>query len=158
MLPLLDFIHNVSPAIFAGLLICAAISDIRSYTISNALCVLVALSYCLYAFTGPSEASAAVGVAGAVLIVGTGLFAANVMGGGDVKLIAAAALWAGPHYIFPFLLITALAGGMLSLAVMLRPRLYQLAGRTVDTSNLDVPYGVAIAAGGIMVASHLIAL
>lgn len=158
MLPLIDTAHDLLPAIFACFLIIAAVSDVRSYIIPNYLSVLVAFAYFLFALTGKSDPVVALIVAGAVFVFGIALFAANVMGGGDVKLLAATALWAGSTYIFPFLLVTALAGGVLSLAIILRPRLCALTGRTVTETAGDVPYGVAIASGGLLIAARLIGL
>ena len=48
---------------------------------------------------------------------GTAAFAAGALGGGDVKLLAAASLFAGPGLISDFLLVTALTGGVLGVAV-----------------------------------------
>jgi Flp pilus assembly protein protease CpaA len=70
--------------------------------------------------------------------------------------MAATALWAGPAYVFQFLTAMAMAGGVLSLAVLLRPRFAALAGRGVATHARRVPYGIAIAAGGLLVAARLI--
>ena len=58
---------------------------------------------------------AALGLAAAVFVVGLGLFARELIGGGDVKLLAALSLWAGPEQFVWFMLVTTLAGGVLSL-------------------------------------------
>jgi prepilin peptidase CpaA len=77
-------------------------------------------------------------VAAVILTVGIVLFALRVAGGGDVKLLAATALWAGPAQIVPFLL---LVSPDQEAAVKLRQ---------------SVPYGIAIAAGGLWVASRML--
>jgi prepilin peptidase CpaA len=91
-----------------------------------------------------------------VLVVGFFLFQANVIGGGDAKLLAATAVWTGFPGFAPFILWTAIAGGGLAFALL-------MARRTVPESTLwpefvnrllrpkgGVPYGVAIMAGGLM--------
>ena len=55
----------------------------------------------------------ALACAAVVFGAGTAAFAAGALGGGDVKLLAAASLFAGPGLISDFLLVTALAGGVL---------------------------------------------
>ena len=60
----------------------------------------------------------ALACAAVVFGAGTAAFAAGALGGGDVKLLAAASLFAGPGLISDFLLVTALAGGVLGLAVL----------------------------------------
>ena len=72
------------------------------------------------------------------------------MGGGDAKLLAAASLWFGFENLLPFLAATALAGGVLSLAYLaFSAARVGLGQDTVIARN--VPYGAAIAAGGLSV-------
>jgi prepilin peptidase CpaA len=66
-----------------------------------------------------------------------------MLGGGDVKLLAASALWTGSAALLPFLTATALAGGLLAAVFLVFAR---RGGRRVA-----LPYGVAIAAGGLLV-------
>jgi prepilin peptidase CpaA len=82
----------------------------------------------------------------AVLAVGILLFARGWVGGGDVKLLASASVWAGPALVFDLLVIMALSGGVLAVLVMLRGR---------NDAKRALPYGIAIAAGGVYVALHL---
>jgi prepilin peptidase CpaA len=100
---------------------------------------------------------------GVTFLAGIGLFAARALGGGDVKLLAAAALWAGPDHFTLFLLTTALAGGVLAMAALLWRRFApllalwrQIAGLDVLAARPVLPYGVAIAAGGVAVALRLL--
>jgi prepilin peptidase CpaA len=67
------------------------------------------------------------------------------MGGGDVKLAAALALWFPPVSTLRFLVIMSIAGGLLTLVVLLVHRLRKKEGRP------EVPYGVAIAIGGLAI-------
>ena len=76
------------------------------------------------------------------------------MGGGDVKLLTAATLWAGPGLTPALLIGTAILGGLLTLAL-----LFPLALRAVfapaaaagTAKRVPVPYGVAIAGAALVV-------
>ena len=106
-----------------------------------------------------------------MFVVGLGLFARELIGGGDVKLLAALSLWAGPEHFVSFMLVTALAGGALSLfslgygrwGVLVEAYLATLGvvpasgraprlARRLDRGRRSIEhlaYGVAIAVGGI---------
>lgn len=133
-----------------GLLVIAAVGDVRRYLIPNRLCAVVAalaLPYWIAACMGTgAPLLPALGLQlGVALLVFAGfalLFALGAMGGGDVKLIAALALWVPAQRIPELLFYVALAGGALALAL--------IASRRVrGNTSRAVPYGVAIAAGGI---------
>ena len=99
---------------FISLMLAAAVSDIRFYRIPNWLSASVATLFLAAAliFTMPFALIGWHLLAGtAVLLVGFCLFAANIIGGGDAKLLAAAALWAGWTELPSLLFYTALAGG-----------------------------------------------
>ena len=68
-----------------------------------------------------------------------------MMGGGDVKLAAALALWFSPASTLKFLVLMSLAGGVLTLGVMALHRFKRREGRP------EIPYGVAIAFGGLVI-------
>jgi prepilin peptidase CpaA len=106
--------------------------------------------------------------AGLVLLFGYALFCLKQVGAGDVKLMAVICLWMGPGNQIAFLIITALAGGLLALALpLLAPvenRLAQLwmrAGACCSSLSLrtpvvltdqrpaGIPYGLAITAGAL---------
>ena len=72
--------------------------------------------------------------------------------GGDAKLIAAMGLWTGLNQIVPFILYTAMAGGVVTLAVLVIHRLKVRNSDNVVHSAATVPYGVAIALGGAIAA------
>jgi len=66
-----------------------------------------------------------------MLLAAIVMFTLRIMGGGDGKLLAATALWTGHEHLMAFLLLTALAGGILTIALLLYRRLplaSQLAG------------------------------
>jgi prepilin peptidase CpaA len=85
------------------------------------------------------------GVAAAVFALFAVTFFIGMMGGGDVKLAAALALWFAPADTLEFLVIMSLAGGVLTVAVVAWHRFRKREGRP------EIPYGVAIAFGGLAI-------
>lgn len=134
----------------------AAVSDFRRFLIPNRISVFVASGY-LIAMAGMPMHIWLAGLAtgGAVLAAGTLLFARGFVGGGDVKLASVAALWAGPSLFSDFALATAIVGIGLA-AVMMSPlrRRLPAAPEGDPTTGLrqPMPFGVALAAGGLWVA------
>jgi prepilin peptidase CpaA len=136
-------------ALLALLLIVAAVIDVRTFTISNKLNLTVALLAPLYwlsiALT-PWPGIAIQLAAGAVVFGLLALaFFAGMMGGGDVKLAAALALWFPPGVTVKFLVWMSIAGGVLTVLVLGWHRLKQRERRP------EIPYGVAIAFGGLAI-------
>lgn len=102
----------------------------------------------------PSDLAMAVGCAAVVFALGVAAFAAGGLGGGDVKLLAAVSLFAGPGRIVDFLAVTAIAGGVMGLAILAGAPIGQpAAGPLRARLRRDLPYGPAIAAGGLWVAA-----
>ena len=145
---------------FAALLLMAAWSDFKQYLIPNSYVLGILLLYPAYVMSAaqPVDWPVACAIAAGVLAVGILLFATNRIGGGDVKLLAAATLWAGPGFASEFLVVTALAGGVISLALLLRLNYGWVIGWPALTTSRAVPYGVAIAAGGLFLAARLLML
>jgi prepilin peptidase CpaA len=84
--------------------------------------------------------------AGAVVfLLLAGAFFAGMMGGGDVKLAAALALWFPPLLTVRFLVLMSIAGGVLTLGILAWHRARRREGRP------EIPYGVAIAFGGLAI-------
>ena len=146
--------------VFAGLVFKAGILDVLTMQISNVLVLGLILAFAVFApLAGLTafEIATAGAMALAVLLVGMGLFALGWLGGGDVKLIAAAALWLGAGHVLTFLTYTALAGGVLAVLVLLfrRSELPAALQRRAWAVRLHapetgLPYGVAIAAGALL--------
>jgi prepilin peptidase CpaA len=133
----------------ALLLVVAAVIDVRTFTISNRLNLTVALLAPLFWWSiglplWPNAAAQAA-IAAAVFVLLAGAFYAGMMGGGDVKLAAALALWFSPLSALRFLVYMSIAGGVLTLVVMIIHRIKKKQGRP------EVPYGVAIAIGGLAI-------
>jgi len=133
----------------AGLLVFAAAVDVRTFTISNRLNLTVALLAPVYwlSVALPVWPGFAVQLTAAaiVFILLAGAFYAGMMGGGDVKLAAALALWFPPVGTIKFLVLMSLAGGVLTLGILGWHRLQKRDGRP------EIPYGVAIAFGGLAI-------
>jgi len=147
--------------VVAALVAVAAFRDATARRVPNAVCLLlIALYPAIFATpAAPDPVWAGVATGLAVFAAGAGVFAAGWLGGGDVKLLSALALWAGPAHLAELLLITALAGGVLALAVLVYSRVVAVVpalaiGERVSTQP-TLPYGVAIACGGIWVAATL---
>jgi prepilin peptidase CpaA len=168
-MPPLLFVHLLTLALCMGLLLSAALGDIKTFRIPNAYSIALVAIYPVYALTAPHpvEPLASIGVAALVLAVGFGAFAARAFGGGDVKLMTAAALFAGPSLILEFILVTALSGGVVAILMMHRQMrlglafaLDQVGSRTLRDMLMadDIPYGVAIAAGGFYLTLRLVGL
>ncbi|MGZ3297513.1 MAG: A24 family peptidase [Asticcacaulis sp.] len=156
------------PVLFAlaypACLVWAAVSDIRSMTIPNRLTLLLASGFVPVAFLchlSVAQLGLHVGVGLAGLVLGIILFALRLMGGGDAKLIAAASLWLGVHGAIAMLIYTALAGGVLTLGLLAARKapIAALTGPLPGWVNKhlspqgDIPYGVAICAGGLLAIS-----
>jgi prepilin peptidase CpaA len=133
----------------ATILVVAAVIDVRTFTISNRLNLTVALLAPVYwASVALSPwPGVAVQLAAAATVFGllAGAFYLGMMGGGDVMLAAALALWFPPLGTIKFLFLMSLAGGVLTLAILAWHRMRKHEGRP------EIPYGVAIAFGGIAI-------
>lgn len=128
-------------ALLAIALLGAAVSDLRHRRIANRLNAAIALLapvWWLASGIAPAAMLWQMALAlGCVLVLG-GMFALGLLGGGDVKLLSALALWIRPAWFAQVLAVMALAGGVLAL-ICLASRARRQTG---------VPYGVAIAIGG----------
>ncbi|CAN5607206.1 prepilin peptidase [soil metagenome] len=147
--------------IFPALVIVAALKDATSFTIPNWISLALIVAFVPAAIaSGASLASIGLCVAAGLsaLLLGMGMFAAGWIGGGDAKLFAAATLWLGWPAALPFMLITGMAGGVLTLGLLsLRSGWFEpvLAGsppwvRKLGAQGGDIPYGVAIAVGALV--------
>ena len=149
-------LHLVPPAIFAALMATAAVEDLRRLVIPNqlivALLILWPAQLAAEPAFAPSAVVAAVACAAAVFCAGALLFSRGLIGGGDVKLLSAAALWAGAGAVPALLILTALFGGVLSLLLLTSHGMQLGTARGGGaTARPPVPYGVAIAAAALLV-------
>lgn len=134
----------VSFVLLGALLCYAAVSDAQRRIIPNWLTALIALlAIPHWMGTGlPLWPGVALqlALAAGVLVIFAGLFALGLMGGGDVKLLAALALWLPLPRFIELIVIMSLAGGILTLAMVVRHRWQRRLGQP------EIPYGLAIVA------------
>ncbi len=162
-MPEMAMVLRIIVSILLGI---AAHTDIRARIIPNIITAAVATAGLLHAgVEGFLFSAGHLALVGGLFAVCVGLFAAGAIGGGDAKLVPAVALGL-PVASWPaFLFVMAIAGGMVALVMLLRERMggrRSAGARTgVETAALaanpaaaelrgGVPYGVAIAAGGLV--------
>ena len=151
---------------FSLLMATAAVKDLTSFTIPNWISLALLAGFvpaagaALASGVPAGEVLTCLGVGFAALLAGMGMFALRWIGGGDAKLMAAAALWLGAPGLAPFLMWTTLAGGALTFFLIAArrhgaafvghtgPDAEGWVGRLMDRRG-DVPYGVAIAVGAL---------
>lgn len=143
-------------ALLTALMLTVILTDISRFIIPNWLVLTVMALYAVSAFTLPiPDRLIALGIGVATLVIGVlVLFQFKIMGGGDVKLLAAGALFAGKATILFFIVDVGLLGGVVALALLvLRPLVAYGCSHMkhppgiprVLTTDEPVPYGVAIA-------------
>ena len=134
-------------AVLALLLLAACWFDLRTRTIPNELTLAVALlALPFWWASGLSlwpDVALQLGIAAGMFGLFAFAFAIGAMGGGDVKLIGALALWLPWQAMLLVLVIMSIAGGALTLAMLVPHRLAK------RETPLEIPYGVAIAFGGL---------
>jgi prepilin peptidase CpaA len=139
-------------AALAALLLVACWCDLKSRTIPNWLNFVIALLAIPFWWSIGlqlwPDVALQMAVAAIVFFVFAAAFAIGAMGGGDVKLVAAIALWLPWQAVIALLFIMSVAGGVLTLAMLIRHRLAKQGGQ------LEIPYGVAIAFGGLWLISE----
>jgi prepilin peptidase CpaA len=139
----------------------AAANDLFTMTIPNRIPLAILGSFFVVALLTrmPLEVVGMdVLIAFAVLAVTFALFAFNLLGGGDAKLVAAGAVWMGADHITDYLFLITMFGAVLSLAILAYRKwvpatAFALPGwaNRLHTDKGPIPYGIAIAAGALAV-------
>lgn len=150
-------------AIFVILPLClvfAAFTDILTMTIPNRVSAILICSFIIVApFSDLSWYTIAMSFVAAIAVFAAcfALFAINVMGGGDAKLLTASAVWFGFNgSLIVFMVAVAMIGGILTLGILLlrsRSQEIMATGFPIPDSLLvakKVPYGIAIAIAGLL--------
>jgi len=147
--------------VFPTIIIYSAVSDLLRMTISNRVSLGLAAAFVAMALiTGMSAAEAAWHLAAAfsVLSVAFACFAFGWIGGGDAKIAAAAALWFGFSYLLDYLVFASVAGGVLTLVILLfrgGPLPPVLASQDwlarLHNKSTGIPYGIALAAAALLI-------
>lgn len=153
---------------YVALFCVAALFDVWKFTIPNWISLALVTLFVAVGLTLPVPLDWLSQLAGMaiVLLGGLVLYRFRFFGGGDLKLLAAAGLWAGTDSLAELVVLTALAGGALALALMVvRWAIVSIlvAQTVVATVALpkvllpgeQIPYGIGIAAGAIWLGSQL---
>lgn len=158
-------IHTIVLIAAAAPVVWAAVNDLRDFRIPNECSLALLALYPLHAWLSPAAVDPLTGMmsAAAVFAVTYAFYAFDRFGGGDVKLLSVLALWAGPALLADLVVITTLTGGVLAVVFMTRARFVlalalERAGETAASGNViaeRLPYGVAIAVGGLVVFARL---
>lgn len=153
-------LHLLAFAFFPTVMALSASMDLLTFTIPNRLCLILAVGYLILAVTlGVPTVDILLNVscALAILVIAFAMFNFGLIGGGDAKLAAATAAWLGWTAIFNYGLAAALFGGVLTLILLCARRipLPAVFSRTdwlvrLHNANAGVPYGIALAAAGLM--------
>jgi prepilin peptidase CpaA len=129
-----------------------AVCDWRSRTIPNGLNAAIALGAIPFWWASGlhlwPDVALHLGVAAGLFAIFALAFQLGLMGGGDVKMLAAVALWLPLSAVLQLLVIMSLAGGVLTLAMLIPHRLRKAAGQP------EIPYGIAIAFAGMWLISE----
>jgi prepilin peptidase CpaA len=156
----------VAGVVFLASLFVACVTDVRSRRIPNNLVLVLGLLGLIYSviavspLSGLSRALVA-GVFGFVIWIP--FYALRMLGAGDVKLFAAASCWLAPSQVLNAALVSALAGGVLSVAGLVWAHGFGLTAfriahlardpklittpLAVPAGRRTLPYGVAMTIG-----------
>lgn len=131
----------------AALLLAAAIVDLRQREIPHAVVIATALLAPLFWWSSGlslwPDVAIQFAIALTVLAGFTLMFVFGWMGGGDVKLLAALALWLPWQPLVTMLVIMSIAGAFVTAATLIWSRMRD------SSATPEVPYGVAIAFAGL---------
>lgn len=151
-------------AVFVGAVTYAAVRDLTTYTIPNRVSLALIAGFAVFAPVSGLDAGTLglhLAAGAAVLAVTFTMFALGWIGGGDAKLAACVGLWMGWSSVLEYVLVATLVGGVFTL-VLLSARQLPLpavmvrigwVSRLHDRAS-GVPYGVALAAGALIVLPH----
>lgn len=131
------------------LLVIASVSDIRHRRIPNWSVLAIGALFIPWAvFASPVSVLSSLEAGLIALVIGLILYAFRIVGAGDSKLLAVAALFAGMEHLLQLLVLIALVGGVIALASLVaRPTraMVMLHMRGKGDFGRGIPYGVAIA-------------
>jgi prepilin peptidase CpaA len=145
--------------LFPAAMALAGAMDLLTMTIPNRITLGLALGFVAAAIWAPlgwPQIASHVGAGALMLCIGILMFSRGWFGGGDAKLLAAAALWFGFEGLLQYLLLVSISGGALVLVIlayrnmppMLWMHRHEWAMR-LHGKGSGIPYGIALAAGGL---------
>ncbi len=176
-------ISVVALTMFSGLLAWAAVSDFRRYIIPNQVSLGIIALFPVFVMSAPEPVNWqwSLVIAGVFFAVGFSMYLFRAMGAGDAKLLPAVVLWVGAKDFMAFIVVLIAGSIVLALVIGVRTALAQMRAseresggaavavsgftrfarlvgelRHVPFHKIQVPYGVAIAAGGITVAVNAV--
>jgi prepilin peptidase CpaA len=157
---IVSIVQHLLFVLFPAAMTCAAFSDLGTMTISNKLSLALIAGFALLApVVGMDWPTLGMHLAagGVVLAVSFTFFALGWIGGGDAKFAAATALWLGWAHLVEFLGLAAVFGGILTLVILSFRRsvlpafvITQPWVQRLHDEKAGVPYGVALAAAGLV--------
>jgi prepilin peptidase CpaA len=147
--------------IFPAAMALAAAIDLFTFTVPNRIAIALVAGFLVLAPMvgfGWHEIGFHALIGLGALALGFAFFAFGWIGGGDAKLFAATALWLGPEQLLAFGFIASLIGGLLTLSILFMrtiplPAVFigqDWLARLHDNKE-GVPYGIALAAAGLLV-------
>ena len=144
MVELQVFLANVVLIVTATTLFYAAMTDLREFKIRNELIVILACLYGIYAFVTGQWVYAYWNIALALFMFAVMMFfySQNMLGGGDVKILAVAFLWTGVRYALPFAILLLIFGAG---HVLLAHKFEWVRVRRVE-GRIRIPFAPAVAA------------
>lgn len=159
-------LHWLSAAVYPLALAWAVFSDSRRLMIPNGASIAISLSFLPAALLGGigfTEIAWHYAVGLGLLVAGLFLFSRGFLGGGDVKLLAAAGVWIGGNDLGAFLVLVTLIGGGLALAILVIRKFggkwrwaesIEWLGDGPDAKAQPVPYGIAIGLAAMLLLSR----
>jgi len=161
---LMSWIIPIASTLKIALLVYVATIDIATRLIRNEICLALALLGVAAQLASPMQLAQSLIAAAVLLLLLFIIYQRGSIGGGDVKLLVALAIGLPLTGVIELLTMTALAGGVLALIhVIMRllpyPKLAPAGSSLVrrvyaverwrHLRHAPLPYGVAIACGGI---------
>ena len=148
-------------SLFPGAMALAGSMDLVTMTIPNRISIFLVVAFLVLApLVGLTPAQFATHVATGLLMLSLGIFmfARGWVGGGDAKMFAAASLWFGFEFLGDFAAASAVAGGLLTIALLIF-RMMPLPAACIRQEWIarlhkrggGVPYGIAMAAAALVV-------
>lgn len=135
-------------------LVVAAISDVRQRRIPNWTVLVIAVLFGVWAGVEPSVSLvSSLSAALVIFVISSALYYFGIVGAGDSKLVTVTAMFAGLAHLLQFIFYMSLAGGLIvicMLAAQPTKVLVILQTRGRGGMGISVPYGVAIAAAGVL--------
>ena len=154
-------VYNLILLFFPAAMALAASMDLLTMTIPNRLCAVLAIGYVAVAIATGTPAMAMLynlSCGAAVLVLTFALFSFGLIGGGDAKLAAATAMWLGWGALSDYGITASIYGGALTLAILLARKVElpswmskQAWIARLHDAKTGIPYGIALAAAGVMV-------